>query len=379
MAYAPLLNQLLSEDHCSQKALAKAIGIAAATLKRLLNDQVPSAATKRKLEAFLKQRQAQEQWVIYLDESFTQRSERMYVSATLIKNGDRDMKVFREVVYPNQQSLKKESKAVGKSNDTVRLILQALVADPAQRFMSLVQMPPIPLLYPTGLAVLHPYLQLLAAIFTQKPLIGTVRVVLDERSDFIPASFNRAAQSLQAYLAPYYAVVPNIIMTQKNSKLSLGIQSSDFIANGAVKFTPEQMQIYGVQTLQLSAAEQTALTRQLLGMRDDPKAANNIVRQLKRLYTLVEKVTQLSVLPLPLALATKRQIEPIILALPKKAKQIVASLPLETWYDLLAVLAIILSHVELLDAQVNMSKQSLKIIDRLEVSCQWLFEVLATS
>ncbi|WP_054718314.1 hypothetical protein [Lacticaseibacillus manihotivorans] len=67
---------------------------------------------------------------------------------------------------PINKVLKKESKAVGKSNDTVRLILQALVADPAQRFMSLVQMPPIPLLYPTGLAVLHPYLQLLAAIFT---------------------------------------------------------------------------------------------------------------------------------------------------------------------------------------------------------------------
>lgn len=108
MAYAYLLTRLLSEDHLSQKALADAIGIASATLRRLLNDQAPSAATKRKLEAFFKQRQAQEQWVIYLDESFTQRSERMYVSATLIKNCDRDMKVFREVVYPNQQSLKKK-------------------------------------------------------------------------------------------------------------------------------------------------------------------------------------------------------------------------------------------------------------------------------
>ncbi|WP_054718316.1 helix-turn-helix domain-containing protein [Lacticaseibacillus manihotivorans] len=52
MAYAYLLTRLLSEDHLSQKALADAIGIASATLRRLLNDQAPSAATKRKLEAF---------------------------------------------------------------------------------------------------------------------------------------------------------------------------------------------------------------------------------------------------------------------------------------------------------------------------------------
>lgn len=238
-------------------------------------------------------------------------------------------------------------------------------------------MPPIPLLYPTGLAVLHPYLQLLAAIFTQRTLVGTVRVVLDERSDFIPASFKTAEQSLCAYLEPYYAKVPTIIMTQKNSKLSLGIQSSDFIANGAVKFTTEQMQLYGVQTLQLSDAEHARLTRQLLGIRDAPKAVNNILQQLKRLYTLVEKVTQLTVQPLPLGLATKRQIEPIIMTLPKKAKQIANQIPLETWYDLLPVLAILLSHVELLDVQANMARQSIEIIDRPEVSCQWLFEVLA--
>lgn len=374
MAYAHLLTRLLSEDHLAQKALADAIGIAPVTLRRLLKDQVPSALTKQKLETFLKRRQAQEQWVIYLDESFTQRSKQMYVSATLIKSTDREMKVFREVVYPNQRSLKKESKAVGKSNDTVRLILQALVADPAQRFMSVAQMPPIPLLYPTGLAVLHPYLQLLAAIFTQRTLIGTVRVVLDERSDFIPASFKVAEQSLQAYLEPYYAMAPNIVMTQKNSKLSLGIQSSDFIANGAVKFTMEQMQVYGVQVLQLSDFQQAQLARQLLGISDDPKSPNNILRQLKRLYALIEKVTQLTVRPLPLAVTTKRQIEPIWMTLPKKAKQIMTQLPLETWYDLLAVLAILLSHAELLDVQANMAKQSIKIIDRLEVSCQWLFE-----
>ncbi|MFT8942484.1 MAG: helix-turn-helix domain-containing protein [Lacticaseibacillus paracasei] len=115
MAYAHLLTRLLSEDHLSQKALADVIGIAPATLRRLLNDQVPSALTQSKLEAFLKQRQPQERWVIYLDESFTQRSEQMYVSATLIKSADREMKVFREVVYPNQRSLKKENKAVGNS------------------------------------------------------------------------------------------------------------------------------------------------------------------------------------------------------------------------------------------------------------------------
>lgn len=378
MAYAQLLTRLLSEDHRSQKALAEDIGIATATLRRLLHDQTPSTLTQRKLEDFLKRRQAQEQWVIYLDESFTPRQERMYVSATLIKSADRDMQIFRQVVYPNQQTIKKEIKAQGKANDTVRLILQALVADPAQRFMSIAQMPSIPLLYPTGLAVLHPYLQLLAAIFTQTSLVGTVRVVLDERSDFIPASFNRAAQSLQAYLEPYYAVVPNIVMIQKNSKLSLGIQSSDFIANGAVKFTLEQMQLYGVQVLQLSNDQQAQLTRQLLGIRDDPKSPNNILRQLKRLYTLIEKVTQLTVRPLPLAVTTKRQIEPIWMTLPKKAKQIATQVPLETWYDLLAVLAILLSHAELLDVQANMAKQSIKIIDRLEASCQWLFEVLAT-
>ncbi len=309
MVYAHLLNRLLSEDHLSKKALADAIGIAPATLRRLMCDQTPSALTKRKLEVFLKYRQAQEQWVIYLDESFTQRSEQMFVSATLVKSEDREMQVFREVVYPNQRSLKKECKAVGKSNDTVRLILQALVADPAQRFMSLAQMPPIPLLYPAGLAVLHPYLQLLAAIFTQNTLIGTVRVVLDERSDFIPASFKAATQSLQAFLTPYYAMSPNIIMTQKNSKLSLGIQSSDFIANGAVKFTSKQLQIYGVQVLQLSESEHARLTRQLLGIRDVPMAVNNVLRQLKRLYTLVEQVTQLAIQPLPLALTTKRQID----------------------------------------------------------------------
>ncbi|WP_125709937.1 hypothetical protein [Lacticaseibacillus porcinae] len=378
MVYAHLLKRLLSEDHLSKKALADAISIAPATLRRLMCDQMPSALTKRKLEVFLKHRQAQEQWVIYLDESFTKRSEQMYVSATLVKSEDREMQVFREVVYPNQRSLKKECKAVSKPNDTVRLILQALVADPAQRFMSLAQMPPIPLLYPAGLAVLHPYLQLLAAIFTQQRLVGTVRVVLDERSDFIPGSFKAAAQSLQAYLVPYYVMVPNIIITQKNSKLSLGIQSSDFVANGAVKFTSAQLQIYGVKTLALTPTEQARLTRQLLGISDGPQGVNNILRQLKRLYTLVEKVTQLTVQPLPLALTTKRQIEPIIIGLPKKAKQTIAQLPLETWYDLLAILAILLSHADLLDAQANMAKQSIKIIDRLEASCQWLFEVLAS-
>lgn len=145
-----------------------------------------------------------------------------------------------------------------------------------------------------------------------------------------------------------------------------------------MKFTTEQMQAYGVQVLALSDLEHAQLTRELLGINDEPKATHNILRQFKRLYTLIEKVTQLTVRPLPLAVTTKRQIEPIWMTLPKKAKQIATQLPLETWYDLLAVLAILLSHPERLDAQANMSKQSIKIIDRLEVSCQWLFEVLAT-
>lgn len=331
------------KDGLSKRALAQNIGIAPATLQRLLTGGHPSERT----QALVRRYAQSQRWYLFLDETFKDQTQ-ITISATLIAPGQ-DLNQFKQVVYPQGwQKGGKEIKAQGKSDVWLQNLFARLKSDAAKRYALRTKIAPITF-FPEGIAVLLPYLQAAFLVIQHERIHGEMAIILDQRSDFMRES----------YASAIYAMMQadpgnlQVSLAQGDSKRSLGIQSSDFVARAASRWSVATCAKYGITILD----DQIESARSLVNAFHQQSAVRpgSTRAVLLQLFELAKTITSWSTEPLIYTNQLAMRFQEALAILPNHFPAGFKLPPQRNWYVLVAQIALVLRTSE---SQWDQSKPS---------------------
>lgn len=325
------------------------------------NQPEPTATTATTNEAHAKSVESTLQ--LFIDESFVHGNDyqrNMYIGVTVADPDDEHaLDQFSKTLYPFGWQPGDEVKARGKDHDAVTTMLKQASATAVQNFVVYSPLSDAGN-FAMGFGVLYPYLATILRVLETYPNVpDKVRIALDKRNEIESEQLGIAARILNSYIKS--ATGKNVIFLLRtvDSKDTLGVQYSDFIAHSALTFTADELAQCGITRLadvgsqlgdELTMYSMIGLQKYLLDDHTVTTATHEYQSPIlvagDRLFRQASKAVDYNSVPGEALTQAKLVMNQLLQVAPSSVSGAINNMPFQTWYDIVARAAALLHYTD---------------------------------
>lgn len=300
---------------------------------------------------------------LFIDESFVHGNDyqrNMYIGVTVADPDDEHaLDQFSKTLYPFGWQPGDEVKARGKDHDAVTTMLKQASATAVQNFVVYSPLSDAGN-FAMGFGVLYPYLATILRVLETYPNVpDKVRIALDKRNEIESEQLGIAARILNSYIKS--ATGKNVIFLLRtvDSKDTLGVQYSDFIAHSALTFTADELAQCGITRLadvgsqlgdELTMYSMIGLQKYLLDDHTVTTATHEYQSPIlvagDRLFRQASKAVDYNNVPGEALTQAKLVMNQLLQVAPSSVSGAINNMPFQTWYDIVARAAALLHYTD---------------------------------